>query len=67
MEGVMIDPIKIEAILDWQRSTMVHEFRSFLGLTSYYKIFVEGFSKLLSPLTALTRKKTKFIWIEMCE
>ena len=43
------------------------EVRSFLGLAGYYRRFVEGFSKLVSPLTQLTRKDQPFSWTDECE
>jgi hypothetical protein len=38
-----------------------------LGLASYYRCFVEGFSKLSGLLTALTRKNARFLWTDECE
>ena len=61
-EGVSVDPQKIEAIVNWKPPTNVTEIRSFLGLAGYYRKFVEGFMKLASPLTKLTRKEEKFVW-----
>ena len=55
-EGVSVDPQKVEAILNWQPPTSVTEIRSFMGLARYYRKFVEGFSKIATPLTRLTRK-----------
>ena len=66
-EGISVDPQKIEAIVDWKPPTNVTELRSFLGLASYYRKFVEGFSKIATPLTKLTRKEEKFIWSEACQ
>ena len=43
------------------------EVKSFLGLAGYYKRFVEGFSKMVSPLTQLTRKDQPFSWTNECE
>ena len=51
---VVVDLKKIEAIVDWPRSANVTEMRSFLGLFSYYRKFVEDFSKIATLLTELT-------------
>lgn len=58
---------KVKAIVEWERSTNVQEIRSFLGLASYYHRFIEGFSALSRPLTALTRKNAQYEWSEECE
>ena len=66
-EGISVDPQKIEAIEDWKPPTNVTEVRSFLGLAGYYRKFVEGLSKIATPLTKLTRKEEKFILSEACQ
>ena len=55
-EGIRVDPIKIEAVVNWKPPRNVTEMRSFLGLTGYYRTFVKGFSIIASPLTKLLRK-----------
>ncbi|KAL7831377.1 hypothetical protein SRHO_G00308800 [Serrasalmus rhombeus] len=52
-QGVATDPSKIEAVAGWRRPGTVSELRSFLGFTSYYRRFVEGFAKLAAPLHKL--------------
>ena len=64
---ISVDPSKVEAVVDWARPTNVSEIRSFLGLTSYYRRFVEVFSRIAAPLTQLTRKNAKFVWTGECE
>ena len=54
-------------MLKWERPRTVTKVRSFLGLVGYYRRFVEGFSKMVSPLTQLTRKDQPFFWTEKCE
>jgi hypothetical protein len=67
VEGVFVDPQKVEAVLKWERPTSVTEIRSFLGLAGYYRRFIEGFSLIATPLTQLTRKNKKWVWLEECE
>nr|KAJ0193903.1 hypothetical protein LSAT_V11C800436920 [Lactuca sativa] len=38
------------------------EIRSFLGLAGYYRRFIKDFSKIVVPLTRLTRKGVAFSW-----
>ena len=66
-DGVAVDPSKVEAVLQWQRPKNATEIRSFLGLAGYYRRFIEGFAKIASPLTKLTRKAVRFVWNEACE
>ena len=66
-DGILVDPSKIEAVKNWPRPTSVSEVRSFLGLASHYRRFVEGFSKIAVPLTELTCKSMKFSWSDRCE
>ena len=67
VEGVSVDPKKIEAVVNWKPPKNVSEVRSFLGLVGYYRKFVEGFSKIAAPLTKLTRKDVKYDWVEACQ
>ena len=56
-DGIRTSPEKVRAILDWPRPLSVHDIRSFLGLASYYRKFIRGFSQLAKPLTDLTKEK----------
>nr|GEY54704.1 putative reverse transcriptase domain-containing protein [Tanacetum cinerariifolium] len=61
-QGIHVDPINIESVKDWASSKTTTEIRQFLGLASYYRRFIEGFSKISRPMTKLTQKKVKFDW-----
>ena len=67
VDGIYVDPQKVEAVANWEQPTMVTEVRSFLGLAGYYRRFIEGFSKITGPLHGLTRKGVKFEWTDRCE
>ncbi|KAL4035071.1 hypothetical protein IC575_003745 [Cucumis melo] len=51
----------------WTRPSTIGEVRSFTGLASYYRRFVENFSRIATPLTQLTRKGAPFVWSKACE
>nr|KYP50195.1 Retrovirus-related Pol polyprotein from transposon 412 family [Cajanus cajan] len=55
------------AVLQWERPRTATNIQSFVGLANYYRRFIEGFSKIVAPLTQLTRKEQPFIWTDACE
>jgi hypothetical protein len=60
-KGVQLHQKKIKSILEWPTPKTLIELRGFLGICTYYRKFVKGFSQLCAPLTDLT-KKGAFIW-----
>jgi hypothetical protein len=65
--GIAVDSGKVKDVLNWKPPTTVSEIRSFLGLAGYYWRFIEGFSKIVQPLTSLLEKDKKFVWSEACQ
>ena len=66
-EGVLPNPDNVEKLVKWQAPTRVRDLRAFLGLANYYRRFVKDYSKLVKPLTELTRKDVCFRWTSECQ
>jgi hypothetical protein len=65
-EGMVVDPVKVEDIMQWTTPTNVPEVHIFMGLSGYYRRFVESFSKIAIPITKLHNKYKKFVWTKKC-
>ena len=61
-EGILVDPAKVDAVVQWETPKSPSDIRSFLGLTGYYRRFIRDFSKIFVPLTCQTRKGVDFRW-----
>ena len=61
-KGIEPDPEKLEVISDWPVPSNLTELRAFVGLASYYRRHVEGFSDIAKPLSELTKKNRPFVW-----
>ena len=59
-QGVEPSPGKVDAVASWPRPTSVKDIRLFLGLASFYRRFIRGFSKIIKPLTDLTRDRVEW-------
>ena len=66
-DWVRTDPKKVDAVQNFLTPVDVKALWSLVGLASYYRRFVPGFSKVAGPLHALTKKGTLFVWSEACE
>jgi hypothetical protein len=65
--GIAVDPSKVQDVLNWNSPKNVPEMRTFLGLAGYYRRFIEGFSKIVKPLTFLLEKGKEFKWDDKCQ
>src|SRR3954449_9081265 len=66
-EGVAVDPSKVTAVTERESPKNAGEIRSSLGLAGYYRRFIDNFSKIARPMTALLKKDKKLEWTEECE
>ena len=66
-QGIKVNDEKVRAITRYPRPTSAKEVKSFIGLTSFYRIFVQHFSRIASPLTDLLKQDTPFVWTDRQE
>jgi hypothetical protein len=65
--GILVDPSKVQEVMDWKAPTTVHEVQSFLGLAGYYHRFIPDFSNIAKLMMSLLQKDHKFAWTEECK
>jgi len=59
-KGVEIQKKKMEGVLNWPAPRNIKEVQKFLGLVSYYRMFIKNFARIVAPLHVLVRKEQKW-------
>jgi hypothetical protein len=67
LEGIKVDPAKINIIFKLPSPKTQKEVRSFLGHAGYYHRFIENFTKITSPMFKLLTKDVEFCWNDNCQ
>lgn len=57
----------VSAVTDFPWPTDIKPLRQFLGLSSHYRRFIQGFASIAQPLTHLTRNSVPFWWTLECQ
>ena len=66
-EGVQVESRKVEVVKDWPVPKDVSQVRSFLGMTNYFRKFIQNHPSRVTPLTDMTKKSVKWLWSEKCQ
>jgi hypothetical protein len=57
-------------VQEWKIPTSAREVRSFLGLSNYFRNFIQGYASLAAPMTELSKKGIKWgasTWTQQCQ
>ena len=61
-DGIAMDPDRIKTVVEWPVPKSQHDIQIFLGFANFYRRFIEGYSRVVLPLTNLLKKSQKFLW-----
>jgi hypothetical protein len=48
--------LSIQTIMEWRKSKTIRDVQCFLGFASFYRLFIQDYSKIATPLTCFTCK-----------
>jgi len=61
-DGIEISTDKVDAVLSWKTPNSLTEVQAFLGFANFYRRFIRDYSKVVRPLTELTKKTEQWSW-----
>lgn len=66
-KGIRMDPAKVQSVVEWPQPKNIKEIRGFLGFANFYRHFIKNYSKLVAPLTDLTKTTRKYEWTDRAQ
>jgi len=67
VDGIKMDPAKIQTIVEWEEPKTLKQVQAFLGFCNFYRRFIRNFAKIAKPLVRLTRKDMLFDFDKACQ
>ena len=58
-DGIEMDPGKVSAVNNWEISKTIHDVQCFLGFAKFYRRFIQGYSRICTPLLNLLKTVAK--------
>ena len=54
-QGIKMDPEKVSAVSNWEVPKTIQDIQCFLGFANFYRRFIEGYSRICTPLFNLLK------------
>ena len=67
VDGLQVDPEKVEKVASWPVPQSPKQIQQFLGFANYYRRFIQGFANVARPLHRLTEHTASFHWTTECQ
>jgi hypothetical protein len=64
-QGVHPNPQKVKSVLEFSVPSNTKQIKSFLGLSEYYRRFIQNYGSITKLLTTLLKKDIPFIWSDL--
>ena len=61
-QWLQLDPKKVDAVKNWATPTSVGQVREFVGFAQFMRKPVKDFSRIMAPITDLTKGEQAFHW-----
>ena len=58
-DGIEMDPEKVSAVNNWEIPKTIQDVQCFLGFANFYRRFIEGYSRICTPLFNLLKTADK--------
>ena len=65
-KGMLVDPTKIEIIVNLPTPKTIKQLRETLGYMGYYRMFIRGYATITGSMEKLSKKDVKFEWNDEC-
>jgi hypothetical protein len=66
-EGKVMDPKKVEALVNMLVPTTPHEIQVFNGMAQFYRCFIGNFVSIMSLISKLFKTFEVFEWTKECQ
>jgi hypothetical protein len=61
-QGIWVDPLKVEAILNLPPPSTLHQFQSLQGKANFIRCFIPNYAEITRGFTRLLKKDSEFVW-----